>query len=222
MDIDGFGEKLVEQLVDIHRIKRIDDIYTLSAAELSDLPRMGPKSAENVIQAIEKSKATTLPRFLFALGIREVGVTTAERLADHFQSLEDLMRADFESLIEVSDVGPIVAEHVLQFFSQAQTENVIENIRCAGVTWPAGSAGEEETWLAGQTWVVSGKLERYTREEAQVMLKAVGASVAGSVSSKTTVLLAGPGAGSKLTKAQSLGVEVIDEAEFIARIVNRA
>ena len=223
MDIDGFGEKLVEQLVDIHRIKRIDDIYTLSAAELSDLPRMGPKSAENVIQAIEKSKATTLPRFLYALGIREVGVTTAERLADHFQSLEDLMRADFESLIEVSDVGPIVAEHVLQFFSQAQTESVIENIRCAGVTWPAGSAGGvEETWLAGQTWVVSGKLERYTREEAQAMLKAVGASVAGSVSSKTTVLLAGPGAGSKLTKAQSLGVEVIDEAEFIARIVNRA
>lgn len=223
MDIEGFGEKLVEQLVDINRIKRVDDIYTLSAAELSNLPRMGPKSAENVIQSIEKSKATTLPRFLYALGIREVGVTTAERLADHFQSLEHLMRADFEGLIKVSDVGPVVAEHVLHFFSQKQTEGVINNIRCSGVTWPAGGAGEvKQAWLSGQTWVVSGKLERYTREEAQAMLKAAGASVAGSVSSKTTVLLAGPGAGSKLTKAQSLGVEVISETEFIARIVDRA
>lgn len=132
------------------------------------------------------------------------------------------MQADFEHLIEVADVGPVVAEYVLHFFSQEQTQTVIENIRRAGVEWPTESLAEaKETWLAGQTWVVTGKLERYTREEAQALLKAAGASVAGSVSSKTTVLLAGPGAGSKLTKAQSLGVEVIDEAEFIARIINR-
>ena len=222
MDIEGFGEKLVEQLVDLRRIKRVDDIYTLSAAELAELPRMGRKSAEKVIEAIERSKSTTLARFLYALGIREVGVTTAERLVDHFGSLEPLMQADFEHLIEVADVGPVVAEHVLHFFSQEQTQTVIENIRRAGVEWPTESLAEaKETWLAGQTWVVTGKLERYTREEAQALLKAAGASVAGSVSSKTTVLLAGPGAGSKLTKAQSLGVEVIDEAEFIARIINR-
>lgn len=222
MDIEGFGEKLVEQLVDLNRIKRVDDIYTLSAVELAELPRMGPKSAENLIGAIERSKATTLARFLYALGIREVGVTTAERLVDHFGSLEPLMQADFEHLIEVADVGPVVAEHVLHFFSQEQTQRVIDNIRRAGVEWPAKNLTEaKETWLAGQTWVVTGKLERYTREEAQAILKTAGASVAGSVSSKTTVLLAGPGAGGKLTKAQSLGVEVIDEAEFIARIIDR-
>lgn len=218
MDIEGFGEKLVEQLVDIGRLKDPSDIYGLTLTVLAALPRMGSKSAENLIDAINRSKRTTFARFLYALGIREVGVTTAERLADYFGEIQSLLAASVDDLLAVPDVGPIVASHIRSFLNSSTNFDVISTLLQAGLSWPeVAPIDVDNAPLVGETWVVTGKLEQFSREEATELLKSLGASVAGSVSKKTTVLLAGPGAGSKLTKAQALGVEVINEDEFLAR-----
>lgn len=218
MDIEGFGEKLVEVLVDQARLSDPSDIFALSRSELAQLPRMGDKSADNLVQAIEAAKQTTLAKFLYALGIREVGVTTAERLSHHFGGLEAIMNASFDELLAVPDIGPVVAHHIQEFMACSNNRAVISTLLSAGVTWPKADLDTgKDLPLAGQTWVVTGKLEAFSRDQASQVLKSLGASVAGSVSKNTTVLLAGPGAGSKLVKAKSLGIEVINEDEFLAR-----
>ncbi len=218
MDIDGLGDKLIEQLVDRGLVRNVADLYHLTQEQLCALERMGEKSAQKLLGAIEKSRQTTLPRFLFALGIREVGEATAVSLANHLGSLEAIAAADEDTLMAIPDVGPVVAAHVWGFFTSAQQE-VVAQLREAGVTWPdVERAVDNDGPLKDQTWVVSGRLESCSRDEAEERLRGLGARTAKSVSGKTTVLLAGPGAGSKLAKAESLGVEVIDEAEFLRRV----
>ena len=221
MDVEGFGEKLVDQLVEMGRLKDPGGVYSLTHSELAALPRMGSKSAQNLIDAIERSKQTTFPRFLYALGIREVGVTTADRLSKHFGDIDTLLAASTDDLLAVPDIGPIVAKHIRAFLATSANLKVVHNLLDAGLEWPEIVSSETQNApLAGQTWVVTGKLEHLSREEAAELLRSFGANVAGSVSKKTSVLLAGPGAGSKLKKAQALGVEVIDEEEFVARKSN--
>lgn len=215
LDIEGLGEKLVEQLVDADMVKTVADVFTLSKDDLISLERMGEKSADNLLAAIEKAKSTTLPRLLFGLGIREVGEATALSLATHFGSLEKLMQADQEALEQVADVGPIMAEHIAHFFANEENDKVIAQLRERGVTWPEHQAQSVSDELAGQTWVLTGTLETMTRDEARAALQALGAKVSGSVSKKTAVVVAGPGAGSKLEKANELGVKVIDEQGLI-------
>ena len=215
MDIDGLGDKLVEQLVDEGLLHSVSGLYRLTAEEVAGLERMGAKSAQNLIDALERSKATTLPKFLYALGIREVGEATARNLARHFGDLEPLMRADAEALQEVEDVGPVVAHFVAEFFQQAHAQEEIEALRQAGVHWAPEERGGEEQPLSGQTWVLTGKLEQLSRSEAKDYLQRLGAKVAGSVSAKTDSVVAGPGAGSKLNKARELEIPVLDEDEFM-------
>ncbi|MDF1622632.1 MAG: NAD-dependent DNA ligase LigA [Pseudohongiella nitratireducens] len=216
MDIDGLGEKLVVQLVDAEMVHTVADIFRLTKEQLISLERMGEKSADNLLAAIDKAKNTTLPRLLFALGIREVGEATAQALAAHFVKLDALMAADQEALVEVADVGPIMAEHIVHFFSNEANQAVIKELREEGVSWPEAVVEVRSDQLAGQTWVLTGTLEALTRDEAKQRLQTLGAKVAGSVSKKTSVVVAGPGAGSKLEKAQSLGVDVMDEAGLLA------
>jgi DNA ligase (NAD+) len=216
MDIDGLGDKLVEQLVDAQLVKNVAGLYSLSKAQLLDLERMGEKSAENLLAALDKSKDTSLPRFIFALGIREVGEATALSLARHFGNWSTLVSASEEQLREVADVGPVVADHLRQFFDSAASMQVVQALVDAGVRWPnIESTSEQSLPLAGQTWVVTGKLEALGRNEAKAQLQALGAKVAGSVSAKTTCLVAGPGAGSKLARANELGINVIDEQALL-------
>jgi DNA ligase (NAD+) len=219
LDIEGLGDKLIEQLVERNLVRSPADIYTLKLEQLSDLERMGEKSAANLMQAIEKSKDTTLPRLLFALGIREVGEATALALAQNFGSLDALLDATAERIQQVPDIGPIVAAHVAAFVASPEHRAVIRRLREEGVNWPdvqpsAVAAGGDN--LAGQTFVVTGTLEGMTREEAQEALMALGAKVSKSVSKKTSFVVAGAEPGSKLRKAQELGVEVLDEAQFVA------
>ncbi len=217
MDIDGLGEKLIDQLVDTDQVKTVADLYALPRDVWLGLERMGEKSTDKLLAAIERSKATTLPRFIYALGIREVGETTAASLALHFGSWEALSSAAESVLLEVEDVGPVVADHLRQFFDSPDANTVVAALRTAGVHWPdVERPSEDATPLAGQTWVVTGKLEALGRSEAGAALKQLGAKVAGSVSAKTHCVVAGPGAGSKLKKAQELDVTVIDEAAFLA------
>lgn len=211
MDIDGLGDKLVEQFVDAGLIETIADLYLLTVEQVANLERMGQKSAENLIAALEKSRATTLPRFLYSLGIREVGEATALNLARHFGGLPELMAATEEMLIEVEDVGPIVASHIHAFFATEFNRDVVQQLCDRGVNWPAAQKQGGEQPLAGQTWVLTGNLESMTRSEAKEKLQALGAKVAGSVSAKTDCVAAGASAGSKLAKAEALGVKVIDE-----------
>jgi len=217
MDIEGLGDKLVEQLVDEGFIEHIDDLYTLEAGPLMTLERMGEKSAHNLIIALQQSKKTTLPRFLFALGIREVGEATARTLAHHFGSLEDIMTADSEALEQVPEVGPVVAARIVSFFAQAHNQQVIHALRVKGVKCPKieSVVTPDAQPLTGKTVVLTGSLEQLTRAEAKERLQALGAKVAGSVSAKTGLVVAGRDAGSKLDKARSLGVEVIDEAALL-------
>jgi len=214
MDIEGLGDKLVELLVEAGLVATAADIYRLDADALAALPRMGAKSAANVIGAIAQSKRTTLARFVYALGIRNVGEATAAALASHFVELDALMDAPIETLEEVPDVGPIVAEHIHTFFEQPGNRDVIAQLRAAGITWPTPTRAARLP-LAGQTWVLTGTLEAMPRPEAKAALEALGAKVAGSVSAKTTQVVAGPGAGSKLAKAEELGLPVMDEAAFL-------
>lgn len=217
MDIEGFGDKLIDQLITTDRLQSPADIYTLTQDELEQLPRLATKSASNLIASIEASKQTTLARFLYALGIREVGVTNAEKLADHFGSLRALMAADREALLAVDDIGPVIADHLLAYWESPENQEVVDRLLQYGVKWP-DVVVLDGLPLSGQTWVVTGKLEGYTRDEASALLKRLGAKVASGVSPKTTAVLAGPGAGGKLKKAQTLGIEVIDEAEFQTRM----
>ncbi|QKT05092.1 NAD-dependent DNA ligase LigA [Ectothiorhodospiraceae bacterium 2226] len=212
MDIDGLGERLIEQVVERGWVRDPADLYELSAAQWAELERMGEKSAANLVAALDHSRETTLARFLFAIGVREVGEATAKQLADHFGSLEAIMAADEEALQQVPDVGPIVAAHVVAFFRQDHNREVIARLRAAGVHWPESAPRPREALpLAGHTYVLTGTLDSMTREEAKGRLEALGAKVAGSVSRKTTAVIAGAEAGSKLTKAEALGVPVLDE-----------
>ncbi len=216
MDIEGLGDKLVEQLVDAGRVETPADLYTLTAEELAGLDRMGEKSAANLVSALDASKETTLPRFLFALGIRDVGEATALALAEHFGTLEPLEQATLDEIQQVRDVGPVVAAHVRDFFDEARNRKVIEALRAAGVRWPAlkRSATAAAGPLTGQVVVITGTLAEFSRDAAKDAARAAGATVADSVSKKTTLLVVGADAGSKLKKAQELGVRIVDEAEF--------
>ena len=216
MDVDGLGDKLVEQLVDEEMVTNVAGLYSLSKEQLLHLERMGEKSADNLLAALEKSKDTTLPRFIFALGVREVGEATALSLARHFGNWSTLAAASEEQLLEVADVGPVVADHLRQFFDSPSSMQVVQALVEAGVQWPdIETTSEQKLALAGQTWVVTGRLEALGRNEAKAHLQALGAKVAGSVSAKTTCLVAGPGAGSKLSRANELGVDVIDEPSLL-------
>jgi len=217
MDIDGLGDKLVEQLVDAELIKDVADLFSLTAEQIAGLERMGEKSAANLVEALEKSKATTLERFLYSLGIREVGESTARTLANHFGSLDKVEQADEAALVEVEDVGPIVAHHIHTFFRQSHNREVIDKLIDAGVHWSDVEVIEaDEQPLNGQTFVLTGSLSAFSRDEAKSRLQALGAKVSGSVSKKTSVVVAGEAAGSKLSKAESLGVEVWDEGRLLS------
>lgn len=213
MNIDGLGEKWIELLIEHKLVAHVDDLFHLTVPKLLALPRMGEKSAQNLVDAISAAKNTTLPRFLYALGIREVGEVTAAALAAHFRTLDALTAASLDDLQAVPDVGPVVAQHVHTFLRQAHNQEVIHNLLDAGVHWPELAAADTDSLpLAGRTYVLTGTLEAMTREEASERLRALGAKVSGSVSGKTTAVIAGAQAGSKLTKAQELGVPVLDEA----------
>ncbi|HEX7891213.1 MAG TPA: NAD-dependent DNA ligase LigA [Ramlibacter sp.] len=212
LDIEGLGEKLVDQMVEASVIRTLPDLYRLGLANLVALERMGEKSAQNVLAALEKSKATTLPRFLFGLGIRHVGESTARDLARHFGNLDAIMDAPVEQLLQVPDVGPIVAESIHAFSQQPHNREVIEQLRACGMHWEEGPpAAQEPKPLAGKTVVLTGTLTTLSRDEAKDLLEAAGAKVAGSVSKKTDYVVAGAEAGSKLDKARELGVAVLDE-----------
>ena len=216
MDIDGLGEKLVEQLVDEGIVRTPADMYQLDLAKLTALERMAEKSAGNLLAAIEASKNTTLPRFVYALGIRNVGEATAKDLARHFGDIDALIHADIEQLLAVPDVGPVVAQSIVDFFAEAHNVEVIEQLRAAGVNWPAiEKLSSSNTKLAGKTFVLTGTLPTLSRDEAKARLEAAGAKVAGSVSKKTDYVVAGTEAGSKLVKAQELGISVLDEAQML-------
>ncbi|BAN97311.1 DNA ligase, NAD-dependent [Plautia stali symbiont] len=219
MDVDGMGDKIIDQLVEKEYVKTPADLFRLTAGKLTGLDRMGPKSAQNVVDALEKAKLTTLPRFLYALGIREVGEATAANLANHFGELEKVMNADLDALIAVQDVGKVVAAHVRNFMEEESNREVIRQLTDeVGVHWPAVvvvKAEEIDSPFAGKTVVLTGSLSQMNRDDAKARLTALGAKVSGSVSKKTDLLIAGEAAGSKLAKAQELGIEVIDEAEMI-------
>ena len=217
LDIEGLGDKLVDQLLDKKLVDTVADLFHLKVDDLAELERMGKKSAENVIQALEKSKHTTLPRFLYALGIREVGEVTAQTLANHFRTLDKIMTADEAELQHVPDVGPTMAYHIATFFQQAQNREVIQNLLDAGVRWEEAAAkAKAEQTLTGKTFVLTGTLVSLTRDEAKAKLQARGAKVTASVSKKTDYVVAGADPGSKLATAEELGVEIIDEAQLLA------
>ncbi|MBA4113066.1 MAG: DNA ligase [Verminephrobacter sp.] len=217
MDIEGLGDKLVDQLVDQGVIRTLPDLYRMGLTALIALDRMAEKSAQNVLAALEKSKHTTLPRFLFALGIRQVGEATAKDLARHFGSLDAIMDASVEQLLQVNDIGPVVAEAIHTFFAQPHNREVVEQLRACGVAWEEGAPAERAMLpLVGKTVVLTGTLPTLSRDAAKDLLEAAGAKVAGSVSKKTHYVVAGEEAGSKLTKALELGVPVLDEAGMLA------
>jgi len=210
LDIEGLGEKLVDQLVDSGRVKTLADLFSLRPLELVGLDRMGQKSADNLVAAIDKARAPGLNRLLFALGIRHVGETTARDVARHFGSIDAIMDADEDALSSVPDVGPVVAASIRRFFAEQHNRDVIEQLKAQGVN-PVAEAAPQDTTLAGKTFVLTGTLPNWTREEASMHIQAAGGKVSGSVSKKTAYLVAGAEAGSKLTKAQELGVTVLDE-----------
>ncbi|WP_336281316.1 NAD-dependent DNA ligase LigA [Cronobacter dublinensis] len=219
MDVDGMGDKIIDQLVEKEYVHTPADLFRLTAGKLTGLDRMGPKSAQNVVNALEKAKGTTFARFLYALGIREVGEATAAGLAAHFGTLEALINASIDDLQNVPDVGIVVATHVFNFFEEESNRAVIRDLtENVGIHWPAPQvvkAEEIDSPFAGKTVVLTGTLSQMSRDDAKARLAALGAKVSGSVSKKTDLLIAGEAAGSKLAKAQELGIEVIDEAEML-------
>jgi DNA ligase (NAD+) len=215
MDIDGLGDKLVDALVDNDLIYSIADLYDLKLKGLVNLERMAQKSAENLLQSIEVSKQTTLPKFLYSLGIREVGEATAQTLANNFGTLDSVIAASIDQLLEIDDVGPIVARHIVDFFNNPDNLPIVEAIVAAGVQWKDIDQSADSLPLKGQTWVLTGTLETMSRAEAKDRLQEFGAKVAGSVSAKTHAVVAGPGAGSKLKKAQALEIQVLTEQSLI-------
>ena len=216
MDVEGLGDKLVDQLVDSGRVQTLPDLYKLQLQDLAGMDRMAEKSAQNLLDALQQSRHTTLPRFLFGLGIRHVGEATAKELARHFGQLQAIMDASEDALVQVADIGPIVAHSLHTFFAQAHNREVVQALREAGVHWPEGEAlAPTEMPLAGLTVVLTGTLPSMGRDEAKDKLEALGAKVAGSVSKKTSCVVAGTEAGSKLEKALALGVPVLDEAGLL-------
>ena len=223
VEIEDVGDKLVEQLVDAGIVNTLPDLYKLGLSALSQLDRMAEKSATNVLAGIEKSKNTTLPKFLFGLGIRHVGEATAKELSRHFGTLDAIMDATLDQLLQVSDVGPTVAQSIRTFFDQAHNREVVEQLKACGVNWKEGIASEGASLpLTGQTFVLTGTLQSMGRDEAQAKLEMLGAKVSGSVSKKTHAVVAGAEAGSKLEKAQLLGVSVLDESAFQALLASHA
>ena len=221
MDIEGLGEKRVDQLVDLGLVNTPADLYTLGAATLAGVERMGEKSAEKLIAAIQGSKKPSLARFIFALGIRNIGESTAKDLARHYGKLETLMAADIDSLLQVPDVGPIVAASARDFFCQQRNREVIEALRSAGVAWQEAELEARVVGIgaiAGKTFVLTGSLEKLSREQAKALIESRGGKVAGSVSKKTDYVVAGADAGSKLERARSLGVDILDE-ERLAQLL---
>jgi len=215
MNIDGLGDKLIEQLVEKGLINNVSDLYTVTQAQLAELERMAEKSATNIIAALNNSKKTTLDRFLYALGIREVGDATARSLANHFGNLSAIQSASQETLEEVADVGPIVARHIVTFFLQSHNQEVINDLLAAGVHWPDVEIKTDQP-LQGKTFVITGTLESMKREEVKQRLLALGAKVSGSVSKKTDYVIVGSDPGSKAEKARKLEVEILDEAGFLS------
>jgi DNA ligase (NAD+) len=221
VEVEGLGEKLVDQLVDAGLIRTLPDMYRLGFTALATLDRMAEKSAKNILDALEKSKETTLPRFLFGLGIRHVGESTAKALARHFGQIDALMEATEEQLLAINDVGPTVALSIRTFFDQAHNREVVEQLRACGIHWPAlEAASDAPKPLTGLTFVITGTLPTLGRDAAKDLLEAAGAKVSGSVSKKTNYVLAGTEAGSKLDKARELGVAVIDEAALRQMLEN--
>ena len=223
VEIEDLGDKLVEQLVDAGIVNTLPDLYKLGLTALSQLDRMAEKSAANVLAGIEKSKSTTLPKFLFGLGIRHVGEATAKELSRHFGTLDAIMDATLDQLLQVSDVGPTVAQSIRTFFDQAHNREVVEQLKACGLHWKEGVASAGASLpLTGQTFVLTGTLQTMGRDEAQAKLEMLGAKVSGSVSKKTHAVVAGAEAGSKLEKAQSLGVTVLDESAFQELLASHA
>ena len=217
VEVDGLGEKLIDQLVDAGVVSTLPDLYKLGLSALVQLDRMAEKSAFNILAALEASKSTTLPRFIYGLGIRHVGEATAKEFARHFGTLNAFMNAPLDELLEVSDVGPVVAQSVLAFFAQAHHQEIVAQLRACGVRWVEGAPAERVPKpLSGQTIVLTGTLPTISRDEAKAMLEEAGAKVAGSVSQKTSYVVAGAEAGSKLEKALALGVPVLDEAGLLS------
>jgi DNA ligase (NAD+) len=217
MDIEGLGDRLIEVLVDEGMVNTVADLYRLTKFQLSSLDRMGDKSAGNLVAAIDRARKPVLWRFLYALGIREVGEATAKSLASHFGTLEAISAADDEALQAVPDVGPIVAGHIRSFFDQPHNQETLQALKDTGVSWQEEQVVPAEAKpLAGETWVLTGTLSQMTRDQAKEKLEKLGAKVAGSVSKKTACVVAGESAGSKLTKAEQLGVPVLDEEGLLA------
>lgn len=215
LNIDGLGEKVIDQLLEVELIKTPADLYKLTDEKLLSLDRFGKKSAANLLAALEKSKETTLARFIYALGIRHVGESTARDLASHFRSLDKLMQADADALLQVNDVGEVIAQSIIHFFEESHNREVIGELLAEGVHWPTPEAVAVNEKVSGKTFVLTGTLPNMGREEAKALLLAQGAKVASSVSKKTDYVVAGAEAGSKLEKAQALGVTIIDEAQML-------
>jgi len=212
MDVEGLGDQLIEQLVDKNVITTAADLYKLGLTSLAELDRMAEKSAQNVLDALEKSKSTTLARFIYSLGIRHVGEATAKELARHFGNMDAVLAANEEQLLEVADVGPVVARSIVGFFSDGLNVELVNQLRAAGIHWSEGAGIEiQAKTLAGKTFVLTGTLPTLTRDEAAQMIEAAGGKVSGSVSKKTAYVVAGADAGSKLTKAEELGISILDE-----------
>ena len=223
VEVEGLGDKLVDQMVDAGIIRTLPDLYKLGLTALANLDRMADKSAQNIVDALEKSKRTTLPRFLFGLGIRHVGEATAKELARHFGKLDAIMAASEEQLLEVADIGPIVAKSLRTFFDQPHNREVVEQLRACGVSWPEGEPAPQAVHIfSGKTFVLTGTLPSLGREEAKALIEAAGGKVAGSVSKKTSYVVAGAEAGSKLDKAQELGITVLDEAALLNLLAGEA
>lgn len=220
MDIEGLGEKLVDQLVDAELVHTLADIYKLDSQTLAGLERMAEKSAQNIIDALQKSKKTTLARFIYALGIRNVGEATAKDLAKYFGSLQGLLEADAEKLQQVPDVGPIVADSIVEFLGEAHNREVINTLVAAGIHWEEGAGTRTDGVFNGKTLVLTGTLPNMSRDEAKAMIEDAGGKVAGSVSRKTDYVVAGAEAGSKLEKARELGVTIIDETALLELLSN--
>ncbi|NGZ67089.1 NAD-dependent DNA ligase LigA [Vibrio aestuarianus subsp. cardii] len=218
LDVDGLGVKVIEQLVDKEMVKTPADLFRLKAGQLTILERMGPKSEQNIVHALEKSKLTTLARFLYSLGIREVGEATAANLALHFETLDNISQATFDELLEVQDVGVVVASHITSFFEQDKNKKVIEELMELGVQWPSVVKPSEDSVqpLLGKVVVLTGSLSQLSRSDAKAALQALGAKVTGSVSKNTDILFAGEAAGSKLAKAQELGIEIRTEQDLLS------
>lgn len=217
MDVEGLGEQLIDQLVEREVITTAADLYRLGLTALAELDRMADKSAQNVLDALEKSKSTTLARFIYALGIRHVGEATAKELARHFGNMDAVISASEEQLLEVTDIGPVVAKSITGFFADGLNVELVSQLRAAGLHWTEGAGAEIQVKMfSGKTFVLTGTLPNLTRDEAAQRIEAAGGKVSGSVSKKTSYVVAGAEAGSKLVKAEELGIAILDEEALLA------